>query len=186
MNEQSRLASIGQLAAGVAHEINNPLATVLLTCDYIIRTGAGEGIADELDSITKSTQRAARIVQNLLTFARGDTPEFKPMSMESVVAMALELKKSDFTTNNISVSPSADEDVPATSIDPNQMLQVMLNLLNNSQHSLARSRTGGNISTRVSLEGNRVVTTVHDDGPGIAQDIRGKVFDPFFTTKDPG
>ncbi len=143
MNEQSRLASIGQLAAGVAHEINNPLATVLLTCDYIIRTGAGEGIADELDSITKSTQRAARIVQNLLTFARGDTPEFKPMSMESVVAMALELKKSDFTTNNISVSPSADEDVPATSIDPNQMLQVMLNLLNNSQHSLARSGTGG-------------------------------------------
>ncbi len=128
---------------------------------------------------------SARIVQNLLTFARSDTPEFKPMAMGAVISLAIELKRSEFKTSNIHVACTADDHVPATSIDPNQMLQMVLNLLNNSQQAFVESWTGATISIRITMDGDRVVTTFHDDGPGIPADIRERVFDPLFTTKDP-
>jgi CheY-like chemotaxis protein len=200
--QQEKLAAGGQLVSGVAHELNNPLAGVmaysqlLLTAPGLALTGAlAENIdsRDALVTIHEEAKRAAKIVSNLLTFARQHQPERTLADLNRVVTDTLELRRYALRVRQIEVDARLDENLPLTWADPFQLQQVVLNLVANAEHAL-ESWDGERritISTaslcRVGRErGEVLVLRVADTGPGIAPEHLSKIFDPFFTTKPVG
>jgi PAS domain S-box-containing protein len=200
--QQEKLAAVGQLVSGVAHELNNPLAGVmaysqlLLTAPGLALTGAlAENIdsRDALVTIHEEAKRAAKIVSNLLTFARQHQPERTLADLNRVVTDTLELRRYALRVRQIEVDARLDENLPLTWADPFQLQQVVLNLVANAEHAL-ESWDGERritISTaslcRVGRErGEVLVLRVADTGPGIAPEHLSKIFDPFFTTKPVG
>jgi two-component system NtrC family sensor kinase len=186
LNESSRLASVGELAAGVAHEINNPLAAIILASDFLIKSGLPPETAADVKIISESAQRAARIVQNMLLFARKTQPKPEPMTVDLVVQQAMELKTHDFRINQIESSMEVEPGSPDCLIDRHQMGQVIINVLNNAEQALVSHRGGGNIDIYVRSTPEFVVLEIGDDGPGIELDLMPKIFEPFFTTKPAG
>ena len=186
LNESSRLASVGELAAGVAHEINNPLAAIILASDFLLKSGLPPETAADVKVISESAQRAARIVQNMLLFARKTEPKPEQMAIDLVVQQAIELKTHDFRLNQIESCMEVEPGLPDCLIDRHQIGQVIINVLNNAEHALVAHRGGGTIDIRVHSTQNCVVLTISDDGPGIDLDLMPKIFEPFFTTKPAG
>ncbi|MCH7736290.1 MAG: GAF domain-containing protein, partial [Chloroflexi bacterium] len=186
LNEASRIASVGELAAGVAHEINNPLTSILLCSEFLAGSNLPEEALADLKTISDSAQRAAKIVQNLLLFARRKDTEPAVLRMSSILERALELKSFDFKIKSIKVHLDFAHDAPYSLIDEHQMTQVIVNVLNNAEQSLTASGRGGNIWIKISVEEGHVLTAVSDDGPGISADVLQKIFEPFFTTKAAG
>ena len=186
LNETSRIASVGELAAGVAHEINNPLTSILLCAEFLTNSDLPEEALADLKTISISAQRAARIVQNLLLFARHKDTEPVVMRMTSVLDRALELKIYDFRIKSINVHLDVAHDVPYSLIDDHQMTQVIVNVLNNAEQAVTASRNGGNIWIKISVEEGQVLTAISDDGPGISAEVLQRIFEPFFTTKAAG
>ena len=186
LNEQNRLAALGQLAAGVAHEINNPLTNILLGSQLLAESTISEESKADLNIISDAAQRAARIVKGLLLFARREDYEPEPMALDLIVDQALELKKYDFRTNNIKMALDLEADLPDSLVDEHQMTQVVLNILNNAEHALKKRDNGGEITIRTSSTPGFVVMEISDDGPGIEAGLLSKIFEPFFTTKKAG
>ena len=186
LNETSRLASVGELAAGVAHEINNPLTNILLCSEYLADSDLPEEALADLRTITDSALRAAKIVQNLLLFARHKGWDPAPLPMTAVLDRALELKSYDFKIRSIKVRLDFPHEIPCSLIDDHQMTQVIVNVLNNAEQALTTHRNGGVIRIRVSVADGQILTAITDDGPGISAEILPKIFDPFFTTKPAG
>ena len=183
LNETSRIAAVGELAAGVAHEINNPLTSILLCTEFLADSNLPDEARADLKTISDSAQRAAKIVQNLLLFARRKDTEQVVLRMTSVLERALELKSYDFKIRSIKVRLTVEHDVPCSLIDDHQMTQVIVNVLNNAEQALAAFKNGGKIWIKVSVESGHVLTAISDDGPGIPADVLTKIFEPFFTTK---
>ena len=186
LNETSRLASLGELAAGVAHEINNPLTSILLCSELLTGSDVPDRMLTDLEVITSSAQRAAKVVQKLLLFARREESEPALSQMTSIVSRALELKRSDLKIKGINVHLGYSHDLPHSWIDEHQMTQVIVNILNNAEQAVASQGQGGNIGIKISMKGEQVLTAIEDDGPGIPADILQKIFEPFFTTKEVG
>ena len=177
---------MGELAAGVAHEINNPLTNILLCSEYLADSDLPEEALADLRTITDSALRAAKIVQNLLLFARHERWDPAPLPITSVLKRALELKSYDFKIRSIKVRLDFPPDIPCSLIDDHQMTQVIVNILNNAEQVLTSHRNGGVVRIRVSVADGQVLTSITDDGPGISAEILPKIFDPFFTTKPAG
>jgi two-component system NtrC family sensor kinase len=186
LNETSRLASMGELAAGVAHEINNPLTNIMLCSEYLADSDLPEEALADLRTITDSALRAAKIVQNLLLFARHKGWDPAPLPMTTVLDRALELKSYDFKIKSIKVRLDIAHEIPRSLIDEHQMTQVIVNILNNAEQVLTAHRSGGVIRIKMSVADGQVLTAITDDGPGIPAEILPKIFDPFFTTKPAG
>lgn len=184
--EQNRLASVGALAAGVAHEINNPLTTILLSSQLMSELDLpGDTLAD-LAIISNAARRAATIVQGLLLFARREDPHPEPMGLDSVVNQVLELKIHDFRRNNINAILEVEQQLPNCLVDNHQMSQVIVNILNNAEQALATHHNGGEITIKIESTPDAVTVEIHDDGPGIDSELLHKIFEPFYTTKQPG
>lgn len=187
LRETGRLASVGELAAGVAHEINNPLTGVIGFSELIMNM---EGLPDQaltdLGRIHSEAQRAAKIVQNLLSFARRHEPEMKMVNLQQVVRNVLELKAHEFRVNNVEVTHEWSADFPKIMADEHQLAQVILNIITNGEQSMSDTRDGGYIRIRGTANEERVTIEIEDDGPGIPSDNLKKIFDPFFTTKEVG
>ena len=184
--ETARLASIGELAAGMAHEINNPLTVVTGFSEVLMDLDLPKPAKEHVRRMHSEAQRAARIVQNLLSFARSHEPEKRHMDVTAVLEQALELKESDFKISNINITKQWPSDLPHTMVDEHQLVQAVLNILSNAQKAMFVSHGKGELIVRASRTGDKIRISVADDGPGILPDHLKKVFDPFFTTNEVG
>jgi two-component system, NtrC family, sensor kinase len=194
--QASKLASIGELAAGVAHEINNPLA-VIVTENQVIRdlteddqnldTQFKDQLTQSLSQIDSQVQRCSRITQNLLRFSRRITAAPQDVDLNLALRDVVGLLEKRAHTCGIQVSLDLHESLPALHTDPFGLEQVFLNLINNAIDAIEGEPSGSiHISTRFDSTSNDVVAAVTDTGSGIPADVIERVFDPFFTTKPVG
>lgn len=183
----SKLASIGELAAGVAHEINNPLTAIMGYAQLLVGDEeVPERIKADLEKIYSQSQRAARIVQNLLTFARSYEPEKNIVDINDLIIKSLELRGYEHNVGNIQVVTDLWETLPGVSADGNQIQQVLLNIIINAEQAITAKKKSGTIKVVTGLVEERIRISISDDGIGIAREILDRLFDPFFTTKDIG
>ncbi|MGH7390248.1 MAG: sensor histidine kinase [Candidatus Rokuibacteriota bacterium] len=181
-----KLSAVGELASGVAHEINNPLTTILGQAHLLLAdTDVKVNVRDRMRIIADETSRAARIVQNLLMFARHYTPERRPCSLADQVRRVLELKIYQLQQDDIAVETDFAP-CPPVYADQNQIQQVLLNLVQNAHHAMSRQESPRVLTIRVYAAGDHGRVEVLDTGHGIPPEVLPKVFDPFFTTKPPG
>jgi two-component system NtrC family sensor kinase len=182
-----RLAAVGQLAAGVAHELNNPLSAVQGFAQLLAqRSNLDEATKGDIETIYREAQRATKITGNLLSFARKYTPEKRLISVNEALEQSLELHAYRMRVNNVEVVTQLDPDLPKTMADFHQMQQVFVNITTNAEQAVTEVRGKGRVVVKTKRVGNMIRVTFTDDGPGIPDDILKSVFDPFFTTKDVG
>jgi two-component system NtrC family sensor kinase len=180
-----KLAAVGQLISGVAHELNNPLTAILGYSQLLTSTGQmGQQGIEYADKLYKQAQRTHRIVQNLLSFARQHKPERVLVQINQALEETLALRDYDLRMHNIRVHLDLAEDFPVTSADPHQLQQVFLNMVNNAVDAILEHSTDGDLWVRTSLNGDRLSIEFTDSGPGVKDASR--VFDPFYTTKPVG
>ena len=182
-----KLATMGSLLAGVAHELNNPLA-VLMGQTHLMREVVQDGaLRARADQISAAAERCARIVRNFLALARQQPPERHRLVLNAVVREAVELLAYELRTDNVEVVLDLAEGLPILWGDAHQLHQVVVNLVANA-HQAMRGSTVRRIrlATRFDRERTRVRLEIADTGPGIPPDIQAKIFEPFFTTKPPG
>jgi two-component system NtrC family sensor kinase len=181
-----KLSAIGQLASGVAHEINNPLTTILGQTHLLLtQHQLSEHVRDRLNIISEETARAARIVQNLLLFSRHYPAERRPCLLEDQVRRVLELKAYQLQQDRVQVVTEFAS-CPPVWADEHQLQQVLLNLVQNAHQAMGKHAGHRVLTVRVTASDTRATLAVLDTGPGIAPDALPRVFDPFFTTKPPG
>jgi len=185
--QAEKLAAMGQMLAGVAHELNNPLTAILGASELLRdRIGVDENVRRQLDMTHRQARRAARIVQNLLEFSRPALPQKKALDLNAVVDRTLQLHEHSLRRNAIEVDFSTSPGLPPTIGDANQLIQVFLNLIGNAEQAIREIRPSGRIQIRLGRAADRIFATVQDDGVGIKPEVLAKIFDPFFTTKRPG
>ena len=185
--QAEKLAAMGQMLAGVAHELNNPLTAILGVTELVReREGLDDSMKRQLDLTHRQARRAARIVQNLLEFSRPASPQKKPVDLNSIIERTLQLHEHSLRRNQIAVDFTPEANLPVVVGDANQLIQVLLNLITNAEQAIREVRESGRIRIRVAPLSRNVVVTVQDDGVGISPESLPKLFDPFFTTKRPG
>ncbi|MGE0813239.1 MAG: ATP-binding protein [Vicinamibacterales bacterium] len=187
--QTEKMAALGQTISGVAHELNNPLATILSWAERLAQQVSGDDpMRRGLDVILGESERAARIVRNLLTFARKRQSTRAMVDVNEVIRETLSLRAYEQRITNISVIPALAAGLPPVFADGHQVKQVLLNLLMNAEQAMLGANGRGTIVIRTWHDSARqvVVLEVNDDGPGVPEDVQGKIFDPFFTTKEVG
>jgi PAS domain S-box-containing protein len=186
--QAEKMAALGQTISGVAHELNNPLATILSWAERLAEGPQDEKTKRGLGVILSESERAARIVRNLLTFARKRQTTRAMVELNQVVRETLALRAYEQRVSNIEVTESFQPDIPLLFADGHQIKQVLLNLLINAEQAMTGSRGSGNlvIRTRHDTERGSAVLEITDDGPGISEETQLRIFDPFFTTKEVG
>jgi signal transduction histidine kinase/ActR/RegA family two-component response regulator len=184
--QTEKLSAIGQLVSGVAHELNNPLTGVRGFAELLRQSRLDEHQQRMVEHIEKETARATRVVRNLLTFSRRHKPEKVPHDLNGILSTVVEMRAYECRVNNVELSTDLDPDLPRTMIDPHQMHQVFLNLLTNAEHAVTQSSGTGHIQVRSCANGETILVTVQDNGPGIDPENLKQIFDPFFTTKEVG
>ena len=188
MLQAEKMAALGQTISGVAHELNNPLATILSWAERLSERDVDEKTRQGLDVILGESERAARIVRNLLTFARKRQTTRAMVDLNQVVRETLALRAYEQKVSNIHVVEALASGIPEVFADGHQIKQVLLNLVINAEQACLGAHGRGTIVVRTWHDSERgsAVLEVNDDGPGIAEEKIGKVFDPFFTTKEVG
>src|SRR5947207_2065422 len=185
--QAEKLAAMGQMLAGVAHELNNPLTAILGVTELLRdRPGADDSTKRQLELTHRQARRAARIVQNLLEFSRPASPQKKPLDLNNLLDRTLQLQEHSLRRNNIEVDFRLQHDLPGVVGDANQLIQVFLNLITNAEQAIREVRDSGRIQIRSGQNGNQLAVTVQDDGVGIRPEALPRLFDPFYTTKRPG
>ena len=189
--QAEKLAALGQTISGVAHELNNPLATILTWAERLSQRPSNE--IDEktrrgLETILSESERAARIVRNLLTFARKRQSTRAMVDLNHVVRDTLSLRSYEQRITNISIVDALAAGLPQVLADAHQVQQVLLNLIINAEQAMLTANGRGTLVVRSwhDVDREAVILEINDDGPGIAEDVQTKIFDPFFTTKEVG
>ena len=184
--ESDRLAAVGELVAGVAHEVNNPLSSISAFAQLLLRDGGlTPAQRDSIDVIKSETLRASQVVKDLLAFARRNEPQREPIDLNAIVGRTLRLRAYQLTSNKITVEDSLAQDLPAVIGDARQLQQVCLNLVTNAIQAMT-ALGGGTLFVTTRAEGRDVVLEMRDTGPGIPDEARARIFEPFFTTKGEG
>ena len=184
---KDRLASVGELIAGVAHELNNPLTGVIGFSDLLVdRKDLPDEVKEDLAIINREARRTANIVKNLLTFARKHPEEKQPTDINRAIAAVLELRTYEQKVNNIQVNTQFTSNLPEIMANSFDLQQVFLNIIVNAEHAMLEAHRGGIITITTEQDGDIVRASFADDGPGIFKENLGHLFDPFFTTKEVG
>ena len=186
LHETARLAAIGELAAGVAHEINNPLTIIMGFSELLLGEDLPPQIHDEVTKIYENSRRAEKVVQNLLSFARKHDPEIQICDIVDIVKKVFEFKSVDFVLGNIQVSTQLPDKSLNTLADEHQIMQVLLNLLTNAEQAMLEVSEGGSLKLSIGEVKGMIRISVSDSGPGISPEHLNRVFDPFFSTKGVG
>jgi two-component system NtrC family sensor kinase len=184
--QSERLAAMGQMIGGFAHELNNPLTSILGMAELLQESETSEGARKQLAVLHKEARRAAEIVQNLQYFARPPAPGRSQVNLNELVQRTVQMQAYPLRKSNITVDFLPEPTIPAIVADPNQLMQVFLNLLLNAEQAIRESREKGTIRVRMGRKPESVWIVFQDDGPGIAAENLAHIFDPFFTTKRPG
>ena len=186
--QAEKLAALGQTISGVAHELNNPLATILTWAERLAQRSVDEPTKRGLETILSESERAAKIVRNLLTFARKRHTTRAMVNLNQVVRETLALRSYEQRISNITILEALAAGLPEVFSDPHQIQQVLLNLIINAEQAMLGAHGRGTLIVRTWHEADRdaVILEVNDDGPGVPDDVQPKIFDPFFTTKEVG
>ena len=180
-----KMAAVGQLVSGVAHEVNNPLTAILGFADLLLeQPDVGEAAKKDLRVIVQEAQRTKTIVQNLLSFARQTPAQRKPVDLNFILRRTLQLRSYDFASHGLEVVERLDEALPAVTGDSHQLQQVFLNILNNAYDAVTETDRIGRIEVETSHTADYAEVIFRDNGPGIG--VPDRIFDPFFTTKEVG
>jgi two-component system NtrC family sensor kinase len=181
-----KMALMGQVVAGIAHELNNPLTIVIGNIQLMMMRELNEKNLQSLTRIKDGADRASKIVRNLLTFARQEKPERKTTDVNLVLKRTLELRAYELKVSNIDVSTELTEDLPETMADPHQLQQVFLNLIVNAEQAMIDAHGKGLLRLSTRSEAGKLLIFFSDDGPGIPRENLRRIFEPFFTTKTVG
>ncbi len=182
-----RLASLGEMAGGLAHEVNNPL-TAVMGFAYLLQQNPNTPpeIKNDVDAIYREGKRAAEVIKSFLIFARGQKPQKQAVYINDILEGVLRLRHSQMSKENIEVATNLAEDIPAVQGDVSQLQQAFLNIILNAEYFMYKSHHGGHLSLSSVLADEKIVVLIGDDGPGILPEKLNRVFDPFYTTKDVG
>jgi two-component system NtrC family sensor kinase len=186
--QSQKLAAMGTLLAGVAHELNNPLSIIMGQVDLIRRAPGAAAVVQRAEKIATAGERCARIVRNFLSLARQRPRERRRISLNSVIGEALELLAYPLRVDGVELALDLASDLPPILADADQLHQVIMNLVTNAQQAMRDTTTGRRITitTRLDVEGSLAVLSFCDTGPGIPREVQSRIFEPFFTTKPPG
>jgi len=186
--QAEKLAALGQTISGVAHELNNPLATILTWAERLTQRNVDDQTRRGLETILSESERAAKIVRNLLTFARKRHTTRAMVDLNQVVRETLALRSYEQRLSNINIIEALPSGLPLVFADPHQCQQVLLNLIINAEQAMIGANGRGTLILRTWHDADRdaVVLEVNDDGPGVPEDVQPRIFDPFFTTKEVG
>lgn len=186
--QAEKLAALGQTISGVAHELNNPLATILMWAERLAGRPLEETTRRGLETIKSEAERAARIVRNLLTFARKRQSTRGMVDLNQVVRETLALRAYEARLANITTVEALSAGLPPVFADPHQLKQVLLNLIINAEQAMVSAHGRGTLVVRTWHDPDRhtVRLEVTDDGPGVPEELHARIFDPFFTTKEAG
>ena len=184
--QSERLAAMGQMIGGFAHELNNPLTSILGLTELLLEDQHDEQVNKHLTMLQQQARRSAEIVQNLTYFSRPPAPGKSSIELTETVQRTLHLHAYSLRKNNITVDFIPEPALPTVSGDPHQLMQVFLNLILNAEQAMREVHDRGMLRIRLAKGDEVVQVTFQDDGPGIAPDILPNIFDPFYTTKRPG
>ncbi len=184
--QAEKMSAVGLAVSGVAHELNNPLTGVLGFAQLLMADTRDPAVKRPLTRILDSALRCQKIVHNLLAFTRQGPSKLEMSDLNEIVQGFLEPHADHLRRDRIQIESSLDPAIPRTLLDPAQIQQVLLNLVNNAHYEMAREGRGGVLRVTTRLQGKTIVLEVEDDGPGIPREAIGKAFDPFFTTKPVG
>jgi two-component system NtrC family sensor kinase len=185
--QSEKMSAIGQLIAGVAHDLNNPLASVVGFSDYLSEVSHMPAqFAEPLQVIRQEAERAATIVKNLLSFARGQEGERQLQPIGPILESTLALLRNQLMVNKVEATLDVESGIPDVEVNANQLKQVFVNLINNANQAIAADAPSGRIWISAKRVGDGVVVSVTDSGPGMPEEIAARVFEPFFTTKGEG
>ncbi len=182
--QSEKMSAVGQLIAGVAHELNNPLTAILGYAQLLEGAGLDRQAADYVRKLFKQAQRTHRVVENLLSFSRQRKPQKQEVDLRKVLEDSLTLREYDLKLNSVAVECEIPGDVPAVVGDPHQLEQVFLNIINNALDAMVENSGSGVLKVRVCQKDAYVCVEFEDSGPGIKDPSR--IFDPFYTTKSVG
>jgi PAS domain S-box-containing protein len=181
-----RLASLGELAAGTAHEFNNPLTSVIGLSQLLMQRDVPDDVREDLKLINSEAQRAANVARNLLAFGAKHAPSKQPDQINSIIEDVLELRAYEHREKNIDVEKHLAPDLPKITVDYFQMQQVFMNIIINAEYFMIEAHGGGTLTITSRKHKDTVRISIGDDGPGIPSEILSRIFDPFFTTKEAG
>lgn len=184
--QSERLAAMGQMIGGFAHELNNPLTTIVGVSDLLREGENSESRIKQLNMLHQQARRATEIVQNLMYFSRPPAPGKTPVNLSELVTRTLHLHAYSLRKSNITVDFVPEEGLPQITGDPHQLMQVFLNLLLNAEQAIREARDKGTLRIRLRKTDGHIQVVFEDDGPGIAPEILPNIFDPFYTTRRPG
>jgi two-component system NtrC family sensor kinase len=185
--QSEKLSAIGQLLAGVAHDLNNPLASVVGFAEFLAeRPDVPAALREPVTIIRDEAERASGIVKNLLNFARKQERQRRPNAVKPLLESTFALLRNELMSSRVDARLEIEPDLPFPVLDPNQMQQVFVNLIHNAAQAIASTGRSGSVTVRARRWADGVAVDVIDDGPGMAQPLAAQVFDPFFTTKREG
>jgi two-component system NtrC family sensor kinase len=184
--QSERLAAMGQMIGGFAHELNNPLTSIMGVAELLQEGEQAETTRKQLVMLQQQARRAADIVQNLMYFSRPPAPGRGPINLSELVQRTLHLHTYSLRKNNITVDYLPEPSLPVITGDSHQLMQIFLNLILNAEQAMREARDRGTLRIRLEKSSKSVAIIFQDDGPGIAADVLPNIFDPFYTTKRPG
>jgi two-component system NtrC family sensor kinase len=187
LRQAEKLSSMGQMISGVAHELNNPLAVIGGYVEVIL---ASHNLPDKtrqsLEKVAQESGRAARLVRNFLAFAHSQPTHRQMVNLNDLITGVVELRKFDLSLSNVTLEVALDGFLPATSVEPDQIQQILIILINNAMQAICHAPEPRRIRVSTALKEARVWITVEDNGPGVPPEIESRIFEPFFTTKEVG
>jgi PAS domain S-box-containing protein len=178
-----RLASVGEMASGVAHELNNPLTGVITMSQLLAEDDMSDDAKENVEAITREAKRAVGVVKNLLTFARKHTPVRQLAQINNIIEDVLQLRAYEHKVNNVQIDTRFASELPEIMVDYFQMQQVFLNIILNAEYAMIEAHKQGALTITTERFNSNIKVTFTDDGPGINQKDLARLFDPFFTTK---
>jgi PAS domain S-box-containing protein len=183
LRRAERLAELGTLASGMAHEIGTPMNVILGRAEYLLQRAADDGMKKGLTTIITQVERITKVMKQLLAFARRRTPEWRTIDLGEIVDDSLEMFEERIAQSRITIDKTCESSLFPVRADRDQLIQVLINLVMNSIHAMPE---GGQLRLSLAREGSHVCLGLSDTGHGMPEEIRLKVFEPFFTTKDFG
>jgi PAS domain S-box-containing protein len=181
-----RLASVGEMASGIAHELNNPLTGIIGLSELLVDEDISDTIKDDISAINSEAKRAAVVVKNMLSFARKHSPSKQLTQINTILEDVLALRRHEHKNHNIQVVAALAKDLPEITADPYQIQQVFINIVLNAEQAMVEAHGKGTLTISSMKAGDKIRVTFTDDGPGIDRENMHRIFDPFFTTKEVG